>query len=136
MIAALIRWSLKNRSLVLLAVAFVIIAGLYAMQHTPVDAIPDLSDVQVIIKTPYPGQAPQVVQDQVTYPLETAMLAVPGATVVRGRHGPVLGALAGAGISEPGGRQPAAGRAPQSWSGCHRRRLGVRIRTGGQDRSA
>jgi len=84
MIAALIRWSLRNRALVLLAVAFVIIGGLYALQHTPVDAIPDLSDVQVIIKTPYPGQAPQVVQDQVTYPLETAMLAVPGATVVRG----------------------------------------------------
>lgn len=84
MIAALIRWSLKNRSLVLLAVAFVIIGGVYAMQHTPVDAIPDLSDVQVIIKTPYPGQAPQVVQDQITYPLETAMLAVPGAIVVRG----------------------------------------------------
>ncbi|HEX6550158.1 MAG TPA: efflux RND transporter permease subunit [Gammaproteobacteria bacterium] len=84
MIAALIRWSLKNRALVLLAVVFVIIGGLYAMQRTPVDAIPDLSDVQVIIKTPYPGQAPQVVQDQITYPLETAMLAVPGATVVRG----------------------------------------------------
>jgi Cu(I)/Ag(I) efflux system membrane protein CusA/SilA len=84
MIAAIIRWSLKNRAFVLLALAFVIIGGLYTLQRTPVDAIPDLSDVQVIIKTPYPGQAPQVVQDQVTYPLETAMLAVPGATVVRG----------------------------------------------------
>ncbi|TAL91449.1 MAG: efflux RND transporter permease subunit [Rhodanobacter sp.] len=84
MIAAIIRWSLRNRGIVLLALAFVVLGGLYAMQRTPVDAIPDLSDVQVIIKTPYPGQAPQVVQDQVTYPLETAMLAVPGATVVRG----------------------------------------------------
>ena len=84
MIAALIRWSLNNRAFVLLALAFVIAGGVYQMLHTPVDAIPDLSDVQVIIKTPYPGQAPQVVQDQITYPLETAMLAVPGATVVRG----------------------------------------------------
>ncbi|HQU17093.1 MAG: CusA/CzcA family heavy metal efflux RND transporter [Chromatiales bacterium 21-64-14] len=84
MIAALIRWSLRNRALVLLAIAFIVIGGVYTIQHTPVDAIPDLSDVQVIIKTPYPGQAPQVVQDQVTYPLETAMLAVPNAVTVRG----------------------------------------------------
>ncbi|MDE3115885.1 MAG: efflux RND transporter permease subunit, partial [Pseudomonadota bacterium] len=84
MIAALIRWSIRNRGFVLLGLVFVVIAGLYALERTPVDAIPDLSDVQVIIKTPYPGQAPQIVQDQVTYPLETAMLAVPGATVVRG----------------------------------------------------
>ncbi len=84
MISALIRWSLHNRAFVLLALAFVIAGGIYTLFRTPVDAIPDLSDVQVIIKTPYPGQAPQVVQDQVTYPLETAMLSVPGATVVRG----------------------------------------------------
>jgi Cu(I)/Ag(I) efflux system membrane protein CusA/SilA len=84
MIAAIIRWSLNNRVFVLLALGLVVVAGLYTLQRTPVDAIPDLSDVQVIVKTPYPGQAPQVVQDQVTYPLETAMLAVPGATVVRG----------------------------------------------------
>jgi Cu(I)/Ag(I) efflux system membrane protein CusA/SilA len=84
MIAALIRWSIKNRNFVLLGFAFIVAAGLYALQQTPVDAIPDLSDVQVIIKTPYPGQAPQVVEDQVTYPLETAMLSVPGATTVRG----------------------------------------------------
>ncbi|MGA9335248.1 MAG: efflux RND transporter permease subunit, partial [Rudaea sp.] len=84
MIAAIIRWSLNNRIFVLLGLVFVVLGGLYALQRTPVDAIPDLSDVQVIVKTAYPGQAPQVVQDQVTYPLETAMLAVPGATVVRG----------------------------------------------------
>jgi heavy metal efflux pump (cobalt-zinc-cadmium) len=83
-IAAIIRWSLSNRGFVLLALLFIIAGGSYSLQSTPVDAIPDLSDVQVIIKTPYPGQAPQVVQDQVTYPLETAMLAVPNATVVRG----------------------------------------------------
>ncbi len=84
MIAAIIRWSLRNRFLVLLATAFIVAWGIYAALRTPLDAIPDLSDVQVIIKTSYPGQAPQVVEDQVTYPLTTAMLAVPGATSVRG----------------------------------------------------
>jgi Cu(I)/Ag(I) efflux system membrane protein CusA/SilA len=84
MIAALIRWSLHNRALVLLATALVVAAGLVALARTPMDAIPDLSDVQVIIQTSYPGQAPQVVEDQVTYPLTTAMLSVPGATTVRG----------------------------------------------------
>ncbi len=84
MIAAVIRWSIENRFLVLLVTAFLIAWGVYAVRETPVDAIPDLSDVQVIIKTPFPGQAPQVVEDQVTYPLTTAMLAVPGAETVRG----------------------------------------------------
>lgn len=84
MIAAVIRWSVQNRFLVLLATALLIFSGAYALRNTPVDAIPDLSDVQVIIKTSYPGQAPQVVEDQVTYPLTTAMLSVPGAQVVRG----------------------------------------------------
>lgn len=83
MIAAIIEWSLKNRFLVLIATAFLVVTGIYALRHTPVDAIPDLSDVQVIVKTSYPGQAPQVVEDQVTYPLATAMLAVPGAVTVR-----------------------------------------------------
>ncbi|MDC0610844.1 efflux RND transporter permease subunit [Vibrio sp.] len=84
MIAAIIRWSVNNRFLVLLATLFLIAGGLYSVKNTPVDALPDLSDVQVIIKTSYPGQAPQVVEDQVTYPLTTAMLAVPGAETVRG----------------------------------------------------
>ncbi len=84
MIEAIIRWSVYNRFFVLLAAAILVGAGLFSLRHTPVDAIPDLSDVQVIIKTTYPGQAPQVVQDQVTYPLTTAMLAVPGAVTVRG----------------------------------------------------
>ena len=84
MIARIISWSLKNRFLILVATFFLVAFGIYALRHTPVDAIPDLSDVQVIIKTPYPGQAPQVVEDQVTYPLSTAMLAVPGALTVRG----------------------------------------------------
>ncbi|PTB32568.1 efflux RND transporter permease subunit [Photobacterium phosphoreum] len=84
MIPAIIRWSINNRLLVLIATVFLTIGGLYSVKNTPVDALPDLSDVQVIIKTSYPGQAPQVVEDQVTYPLTTAMLAVPGAETVRG----------------------------------------------------
>ena len=84
MITAIIRWSLNNRVLVLLMTGIMAAAGIQAIITTPIDALPDLSDVQVIIKTNYPGQAPQVVEDQVTYPLTTAMLAVPGATTVRG----------------------------------------------------
>ncbi|WP_165313968.1 efflux RND transporter permease subunit [Vibrio ziniensis] len=84
MINAIIRWSLKNRFMVLLATVALMAGGLFSVKNTPVDAIPDLSDVQVIIKTSFPGQAPQVVEDQVTYPLTTAMLAVPGAETVRG----------------------------------------------------
>ena len=84
MITNIIRWSIVNRIWVLLITALIILAGLFAVKNTAVDAIPDLSDVQVIIKTSYPGQAPQVVQDQVTYPLTTAMLSVPGAKTVRG----------------------------------------------------
>ncbi|ALU44209.1 efflux RND transporter permease subunit [Pseudoalteromonas rubra] len=84
MIAAVITWSLHNRVLVLLSTLMLVVGGLFAVKQTPVDAIPDLSDVQVIVKTSYPGQSPQVVQDQVTFPLTTAMLSVPGATTVRG----------------------------------------------------
>ena len=84
MIEAIIRWSLNNRFLVLLMTGILVLGGLQAIITTPIDALPDLSDVQVIIKTNYPGQAPQVVEDQVTYPLTTAMLAVPGAVTVRG----------------------------------------------------
>ena len=84
MIARLIRWSIENRFLVLLATLMICAWGLWAMLKTPLDAIPDLSDVQVIIRTSYPGQAPQIVEDQVTYPLTTTMLSVPGAKNVRG----------------------------------------------------
>jgi Cu(I)/Ag(I) efflux system membrane protein CusA/SilA len=84
MIEKIIELSIKNKFLVILMTLFVIVGGLYAMSRTPLDAIPDLSDVQVIIFTEYPGQAPQVVEDQVTYPLTTSMLAVPFAKVVRG----------------------------------------------------
>jgi Cu(I)/Ag(I) efflux system membrane protein CusA/SilA len=84
MIAQLIRWSIQNRFLVLFLTLLLTGWGLYSLGRTALDAIPDLSDVQVIIKTTYPGQAPQVVEQQVTYPLATAMLAVPGAVTVRG----------------------------------------------------
>jgi Cu(I)/Ag(I) efflux system membrane protein CusA/SilA len=84
MIAAVIRWSARNLLLVGFAGVFLTLAGLYAVSRVPLDAIPDLSDVQVIVYTEYPGQAPQVVEDQVTYPLTTAMLTVPKSRVVRG----------------------------------------------------
>ncbi|MEP6873558.1 MAG: efflux RND transporter permease subunit [Burkholderiales bacterium] len=84
MIAALIRWSVANRFLVLIATAFLVAAGLWSVARTPVDALPDLSDVQVIVRTTYPGKPPQVVEDLVTYPLTTTMLSVPGAKTVRG----------------------------------------------------
>ena len=84
MIERLIIWSIDNRVMVLLLAAVLAMAGMFAWRETPVDAIPDLSDVQVIIKTPLPGQAPGVVEDQVTYPLTTAMRSVPGAQTVRG----------------------------------------------------
>ncbi|MRW88406.1 CusA/CzcA family heavy metal efflux RND transporter [Duganella sp. FT80W] len=84
MIAKLIRWSISNRFLVLLATLFIAGWGVWSLTRTPLDAIPDLSDVQVIIRTTYPGQAPQIVENQVTYPLTTTMLSVPGAKTVRG----------------------------------------------------
>ena len=84
MLNLLITWSAKNRFLVLLATLFIIIAGIWSVLRTSLDAIPDLSDVQVILYTEFPGQAPQVVEDQVTYPLSTALLSVPKSKVVRG----------------------------------------------------
>jgi Cu(I)/Ag(I) efflux system membrane protein CusA/SilA len=84
MIAKLIGWSIQNRYLVVLVSLFAMVWGVVSVERTPVDALPDLSDVQVIIRTPYMGQAPRVVEDQVTYPLATTMMSVPGAKVVRG----------------------------------------------------
>jgi Cu(I)/Ag(I) efflux system membrane protein CusA/SilA len=83
-IAGLIRWSIGNRLLVLIATAFLIAAGIWSVATTPLDALPDLSDTQVIVRTPFPGKAPQIVEDLVTYPLTTTMLSVPGAKTVRG----------------------------------------------------
>ena len=84
MLARIIQWSGRNPFLILLATLSIVIGGVVAVMKTPLDALPDLSDVQVIVYTEYPGQAPQVVEDQVTYPLTTAMLAVPKSKVVRG----------------------------------------------------
>ena len=84
MIAALIRWSARNVALVLIGAVLATAAGIHAVRNVPLDAIPDLSDTQVIVYTEAPGQAPQVIEDQVTYPLSTAMLSVPKAKVVRG----------------------------------------------------
>src|SRR5436305_13481692 len=84
MIARVIRWSISNRFYVLLAALALAAWGAWSMLRTPLDALPDLSDVQVIIRTTYPGQAPRIVEDQVTYPLTTTMMSVPGATSVRG----------------------------------------------------
>src|SRR6476620_2488918 len=84
MIARLIRWSITNRFLVVLATLLIAAWGAWSLLNTPLDALPDLSDVQVIIRTTYPGQAPQIVEDQVTFPLTTTMLSVPGAKTVRG----------------------------------------------------
>lgn len=84
MISSIIKWSIHNRVLVVFATLISVVVGLYSIKNIPVDAIPDMSDVQVIIKTSYPGQAPQVVEDQVTYHITTAMLSVPGAVTVRG----------------------------------------------------
>ena len=84
MLQRLIDFSLRNKFIVLLGTVVLVLGGVYAVRHTPLDAIPDLSDTQVIIRTPWPGQSAQVVEDQVTYPLATTMLSVPGAKVVRG----------------------------------------------------
>ncbi|HET8729314.1 MAG TPA: efflux RND transporter permease subunit [Alphaproteobacteria bacterium] len=84
MIARLIRWSIENRFLVLMAAVLVAAWGVHSVTRTPLDALPDLSDVQVVVKTTWPGQSPRVIEDQVTYPLTTTMMSVPGAKVVRG----------------------------------------------------
>ena len=84
MLERLIDWSIRNRFLVAILTVFVVATGYLSVRTIPLDAIPDLSDVQVIVETSFPGQAPQIVEDQVTYPLATEMLKVPGATTVRG----------------------------------------------------
>ena len=151
MIAAVIRWSVANRLLVLLAAAMLAAWGRVAGSRTPLDAIPDLSDVQVIIRTTFPGQAPQIVEDQVTYPLTTTMLSVPrrqdGARLfvlrrivrlraVRGRHRSVLGALAGARVPEPGAGAAAGRREGRARPRRDRRRLDLPVRARRSQRRA
>jgi Cu(I)/Ag(I) efflux system membrane protein CusA/SilA len=136
MIAALIRWSVKNRFFVVVGALALLAIGVAALRSTSVDALPDLSDVQVIIRTPYPGQAPQIVENQVTYPLATTMLSVPGAKTVRGysffgdsfvyvlfEDG--TGPFARPGISEPGAEPPTGDRQAGVGARRHRRRLGL-----------
>ena len=84
MIARIIRGSIANRALVLMAAVLLAVAGLWSLRHTPLDALPDLSDTQVIIRTEWGGQTPRIIEDQVTYPLATTMLSVPGVRAVRG----------------------------------------------------
>src|SRR5439155_22515078 len=84
MLKGIIDFSLKNKFIVLLATTALVLGGVYSVRNIPLDAIPDLSDVQVIIYTEWPGQAPQIVQDQITYPITTKMLSVPHSTLVRG----------------------------------------------------
>ena len=138
MLGKIIEWSARNRFLIVLATLFVALGGIYAVVKTPLDALPDLSDVQVIIYTEYPGQAPQVVEDQVTYPLTTAMLSVPKSKVVRGfsffgegRQGPAgWSVIGGLDLFDPDGsndsdsqRRLLVGGA--HWSQISRARLGV-----------
>ena len=145
MIARIIDWSIANRFLVLMGALAMLIAGIHAVRNIPVDAIPDVSDVQVIIKTSYPGQAPQVVEDQVTYPLTTVMLAVSNAVKVRGysffgdsyvyiifKDGTDLywARSRVLEILKPGCRIPARGCETATRTRCHRGRLGVSIRPG------
>src|SRR5438552_2556408 len=85
MIAKIIELSVRNKFMVLLLTAMVVIGGVWAVFHISLDAVPDLSDVQVIVITDFPGQAPQVVEDRVTYPLTTALMGIPGAKAVRGQ---------------------------------------------------
>ena len=119
MIAGLIDFCGRNRLLVLILTAFLVMAGIWTIFNIRLDAIPDLSDVQVIVFTEYEGQAPQVVEDQVTYPLTTAMLSVPYSK---------LGPLAGAGIPQLCFWPAAQGSYAADWAGCNRCGLGVRVR--------
>jgi Cu(I)/Ag(I) efflux system membrane protein CusA/SilA len=107
-----IRWSVENRLLVLLAIGLLTAWGILSLKQTPLDAIPDLSDVQVIIRTGFPGQSPRVVEEQVTYPIATTMLAVPGAQTVRGFS------MFGDSTSTSSSRTApiSIGRAPGCWS--------------------
>ena len=142
MIARLIAWSARNLLLVFFGAGFAAAAGIYALAHLPLDAIPDLSDTQVIVYTEYPGQAPQVIEDQVTYPLTTAMLTVPRSKVVRGfsffgvsfvyvifEDGTDIYWARSRVLEYPQWRGvPAAGRRDADHgSGRHRRRLGLPI---------
>ena len=143
MIERIIDWSANNRFLVFLGTFFAVGWGVYAVANIPLDAIPDLSDVQVIVFTEWPGRSPDLVEDQITYPIVTSLISAPrvkrGARLLvlrpvvrlrhlRRRHRHVLGPLAGPRVHERGLGRSARGRQPDAGPGRHRRRLGVRIR--------
>ena len=117
MIARLIRWSVANRFLVLLATVMLTAWGVWGVRSTPVDALPDLSDVQVIIRTSYPGQAPQIVENQVTYPLATTMLSVPCAWVMS-PHSRSVRRCGAVSLNST-----ARGKWPVAWWSCARARM-------------
>src|SRR5438445_9134888 len=145
MIERLIAWSIRRRELVALGAVFVLVAGLQLLRTMPVDAIPDLSDTQVIVYTDYPGQAPQVVEDQVTYPLLTTFLAVPKESRARavdvqlvlrvrdlpGPDGSLLGALTRARVPERDSKPAPRRRQDPAGAGRHRRGLGLSVRPRG-----
>ena len=134
MINAIISASLRDRFMILIAAVIIALVGLFAYKNVPLDAIPDLSDVQVIVFTKYPGQSPQVVENQVTYPLTTSMLSVPKTKVVRGYSFfgmSFVYIIFEDGISELCQWSFATGYFSYFGAGCHRRGLDLRICTGG-----
>ena len=150
MIRAIIRFSAKNRLLVLLATAVAVAYGVYTLRHIPVDAIPDLSDTQVIVYSRW-DRSPDIIEDQVTYPIVTALLGAPNVKTIRGfsdfgfslrlrhlqgRHRPLLGAQPRARVPEQDPAAAAGGRADRARARRHRRRLGVPVRARGRQRAS
>lgn len=143
MIARIIDWAFRNRFLVVFLTLFAVAAGVYSISTIPLDALPDLSDVQVIVYTEAPGQAPEIVEQQITYPLTSALLSVPRARTVRGYSffgfslvyvlfedgtDHLLGTEPRAGVPQHRQRTAACGNCPQARSGCQRARLGLDVR--------
>ena len=143
MISRIIAWCARNPFLVFTGAILLVVAGVWCMQRVPLDALPDISDVQVIIHTPWAGEPPNVIEDQVTYPIVTALLSAPHVksvraqtmfgdsyvfVVFRGRHRSLLGAVARDRVSAADRRAAAGRRASGDRSGCNRRRLGLRVR--------
>ena len=151
MLKRIIDWSVSNLLIVLLFTAAAIGGGIWAVAHTPLEALPDLSDVQVIVQADYNEQAPRIVEDQVTYPIAAEMLKVPGRADgarllvlrrvvrlrhLRGRHGSLLGALARAGVPERHQGQAPGERDADARPRRHRPRLGLPVRARGHHRAA
>src|SRR6266699_1053776 len=141
MISRVIEWCARNRFLVFAGVLFLLLAGIWSLQHIPLDALPDISDVQVIVHTPWAGRPPNVIEDQVTYPIVTTLLAAPHVKAVRadhvrrflcvhsfsGRHRSLLGTLACSRIHSATRGTLATGLRANDWAGCDWRGLGFRV---------